>query len=322
MNRQLLRLTVFAALMPVVVAGCAGNAASGTFQPSSATGAMAGLGRRPLASKTQSYVYVADYTRSAVNAYPASAKNPEPAAEITAGVNAPYGLAIDAAGTLYVVNAGNATLTEYPAGSSSPSLTIRDGLISPVFTAIDATGNVWISNTGLPGNVVEYAAGGESPIKTLTTGVSDPTGLAIDAAGKLLVANNNGTGVGNVAVFAPGAKKPSKTFGNGILVDPQSINLDKRGNIYVTDFYNAEVYVFDHRSYKLIRTIPNCPSCGIDNPIASTIAANNRVYVSLGFTSEVYEFAALGKKGPQMPNIIEQGLQSAWGVAADPPVAP
>jgi hypothetical protein len=45
---------------------------------------------------------------------------------ITSGIDSTRGAAVDANGTLYVANEDNSTVTEYPEGTTSPSVTITN----------------------------------------------------------------------------------------------------------------------------------------------------------------------------------------------------
>jgi serine/threonine-protein kinase len=81
----------------------------------------------------------------------------------------PSSVAVDTAGTLYVANLGNNTVTEYPAGSTSlspPNVTINNMINSPT-VAVDAAGTLYVAQTG---NVAEYPAGTStsSPSVTIT----------------------------------------------------------------------------------------------------------------------------------------------------------
>jgi hypothetical protein len=65
---------------------------------------------------------------------------------ITNGVNRPTGLTVDGAGTVYCANVGNNTITVYPKGQTSPSLTI------PYFAeylAPDAQDNLYAAGTAV-----------------------------------------------------------------------------------------------------------------------------------------------------------------------------
>ena len=46
-----------------------------------------------------------------------------PVGEISAGIEGPYGLYVDAQHALYVANQKNNTVTKYPYGTTSPSVT-------------------------------------------------------------------------------------------------------------------------------------------------------------------------------------------------------
>jgi hypothetical protein len=56
---------------------------------------------------------------------------------ITQGLGQVEGLTIDGQGTLYVANVNTATVTIYPAGSVTPSLTLSQGLSRPYMAAVD-----------------------------------------------------------------------------------------------------------------------------------------------------------------------------------------
>jgi hypothetical protein len=290
-----------------LLAGCAQGAGS---QPS-ALPAVAGpnLHARPLASISMTYVYIADSYSNAVFIFPAVGSYPMPVGSITQGVSGPAGIAIDKAGTLYVPNRTSASLTVYPAGQSSPSLTITNGLPVPGYAAVDPKGNLWVSNSEAPGNVVEYAKGGSTPIRTLTKGVSYPQGLAFDSRGDLLVVN---AGLGSVAVFPPGANKPAATFGSGDFSYPMGITVDKHDNVYIGDFALADVFVFS-KQHALKQTIFTNVDSG---PVALT---SRRIYVGGSDMNTVVEFRYNGK---QIPARIHYNLQSAFGLAADPPIVP
>jgi DNA-binding beta-propeller fold protein YncE len=76
-------------------------------------------------------LYVANYGIGKITEYPAgSTALSSPSVTLSNGISDPHGLAVDAAGTLYVVTnpSGNA-VAEYPAGStssSSPTATISN----------------------------------------------------------------------------------------------------------------------------------------------------------------------------------------------------
>jgi len=160
----------------------------------------------------------------------------------------PRGVALDAAGNLYVAahipafaimvyaaaSSGNATLSSTITGCQS-------GLNGPMGIARDAAGTLYVANH-LSGTITVYAAGASgnvAPIRTIAganTGLSSPNGVALDAASNLYVAN----WPSSITVYASGATgnvAPIRTISgfNTRLVFPMGIAVDAAGRIYVAN---------------------------------------------------------------------------------------
>lgn len=134
-----------------------------------------------------SALYVADYGSDAAYEYVAGEKE----LTISDGISGPFGLAVDLQGTLYVTNGGNGTVTEYPAGSTTPSVTIPIGSSDELGgIAVNALGTVYVADES-SNSVYEYPAGSTTAATTITSGIDNPGGIAVDAAGTLYVANND-----------------------------------------------------------------------------------------------------------------------------------
>ena len=261
---------------------------------------------RPLGAKRPGYIvhsatkilYVADSGNSQVLLYDPSTPNPSPIGMITSGVDAPAGLAVDEKGTLYVVNAGNRSITEYPTGHTSPSFTITSELTSPYGIGVDSKLNVFVSN--LTGSVNGYRHGKKSPFERIfdvgvnpvgiavdssddvyiaddstntvyvipsggstahpsgLTGLDAPIGLAFDGYDALFVANLQGNSVG---IYPKGATSPAKTITSG-LNQPTLNGFAKPGTFFQSNQGNAEVL-----GYKKHRGPPFSIITGISQPL-------------------------------------------------------
>lgn len=139
------------------------------------------------------------------------------------GFNGPSALAFDAAGNLYVANAGNNTVSKVTPGGGVTQF--ANGFSYPMGLAFDAAGNLYVANY-LGNTVSKVPPGGGG--STFASGFNGPVGLAFDAAGNLYVANRNGgtvskvTSGGSVTVFASG------------LTSPYALAFDTAGNLYVS----------------------------------------------------------------------------------------
>src|SRR6202451_1509599 len=126
---------------------------------------------------------------------------------VGSGLSSPNGVALDAAGDVFIADTGNNRVVEVPAAGGAP-ITIGSGLSHPSGVAVDAAGDVFIADTGT-NQVVEVPAGG-GPQTTVGTGLSNPSGVAVDAAGDVFIAdtgNNQVVEVPSVGVqfaFATG----------------------------------------------------------------------------------------------------------------------
>lgn len=153
-------------------------------------------------------LYVADWYYNQIEVFPLRRDQPQ-SGTITTGIDGPHGLWVDANNNLYVANSSNNTVTVYPLGSATPSVTYTQDLAAPQFPAVDSDGDLFVSNTN--GTVVEYPPGSTSPSEVLYM-PNNPKqysvhGIAVDVQGNLYAtyqtdANNYND---DIAEFAPGS---------------------------------------------------------------------------------------------------------------------
>lgn len=199
-----------------------------------------------------------------------SAGSPSSTASATdARFNRPIGLARDAAGNMYVADAGNYTIRKIsPAGNvstlagSAGSSGSADGTGSAArFSflkglSVDGAGNVYvvdgnavrrISPTGavttLAGSV---NAAGNANGTGAAARFAQPWGIAVDPSGVAYVADTDNYAVrrvaadGSVSTFAgtPGSRGTANgSTASATFLGPKGIARDASGNLYVTDWY-------------------------------------------------------------------------------------
>jgi len=187
----------------------------------------------------------------------------------------PNGVAVDAAGNVYVADGDNHTIRKItPAGAvttlagSPQNWGHSDGagtaavFDTPKAIAVDATGNVYVADATAAtiskitpdGTVTTLAGSPASPGYADGPGLSAqfhfPTGVSVDSAGDVYVADalnyaiRKITPAGEVSTFAgsPGKKGGRDGTGTAAMFQiPTDVALDSAGNIYVPDFGNQTI---------------------------------------------------------------------------------
>jgi serine/threonine protein kinase, bacterial len=184
---------------------------------------------------------------------PASATPSQQTVPFT-GLGDPIGVAVDAAGDVFVVdNASKSVLEDVNADSSYTQVTLPfSNLQNPVGVAVDAAGDVFVTDSTVSGHVIElpdtndgYQPGSE--VYLPIGGLDDPTGIASDPSGDLYVVNSNHFLDENYDPIVLYVQKTGSGYTNnqvalpfGGLLDPQGVAYDGTG-VYVADSGNQRV---------------------------------------------------------------------------------
>ena len=104
----------------------------------------------------------------------------------------PTGVAVDAAGNVYVADELNNAVEKVPAGSDTV-IVIDASITEPTSVAVDAAGNVY-AVSAVDNLVVKIPVGGGSPV-TIGSGFNQPFGVAVDAAGYVYVGDGGNNAV-------------------------------------------------------------------------------------------------------------------------------
>jgi sugar lactone lactonase YvrE len=166
-----------------------------------------------IALDRQGTIYVANSQTDAsgagsVTEYPRGKLSPS--RTLTAGLNTSTGVAVDAAGTVYVSNKFVGSIEVFPKGKSVPSGTITANLTGPDGLAVDRMGDLFIAD-GSANDVLKLARGTKTPQSLHLKHLSRPVGVAVDSHDNLYVSSLAGAS-SNVAVYASGSTTPSRAF--------------------------------------------------------------------------------------------------------------
>jgi len=189
----------------------------------------------PLATQ---YLYVANQSSNEIDIYSEAGRWTAPVGEISAGIEGPYGLYVDAQHALYVANQKNNTVTKYPYGTTSPSVTYSAQLRRPLYPLVDRHGDLFVSNAN-NGTVVEYLAGNTSAYQIIQTAGREADGMDFDQQGNLYVAYRNSSGLGSIEEFPQGSTQG--TVLGMMLNQPQGVIVDTSGNILAVETGHTKV---------------------------------------------------------------------------------
>jgi sugar lactone lactonase YvrE len=144
-------------------------------------------------------LYIADTFASALKMWTAANSNLttlvpayNPNAPFNENLNAPYGVAVDGAGNVYIADTFDRAIKKWTAANSNVT-TLVAGLVNPYGVALDSAGNVYIAEASGEGfgSVVQEWTAANGIVTTLVAypEVYAPYGVAVDGAGNVYIAD-------------------------------------------------------------------------------------------------------------------------------------
>lgn len=141
-----------------------------------------------------------------------------------AQLSAPYGLATDDQGNLYIADLGNRRVRRV--GRDGVITTIASGLVSPRNLALDSAGNLYISDFDAS-RVYQFPLAGIPALIAGPERVDHPAGIAVDRAGALYIGD---TGHHTVWKWQAGTFAKTATA-----TSPTGLAFDAAGNLLIAD---------------------------------------------------------------------------------------
>ncbi|HTP59035.1 MAG TPA: hypothetical protein VMM82_08965 [Spirochaetia bacterium] len=185
----------------------------------------------------------------------------------SASLDNPYQIAVDAAGNIYVADAGNHRVRKFTvsgvittvAGKGTSGNTGDGGLaidaefVSPEGVAVDGSGDIFVADSA--SNCVREVVASTENIRTVagTSGnLSSPMGVVVDGSGNLYIADCGNSAIRKVdpsgTMTTVAGNGTSGFSGDGgspaasaVLSFPMGLAMDGAGNLYVADEGNSRI---------------------------------------------------------------------------------
>jgi streptogramin lyase len=237
-------------------------------------------------------------------------------ADSLSNFNKPFGVAVDAAGNVYVADAGNNMIRDISA-AGMVSTFAGTGIVGmangpdtatfnlPLGVAVDGSGNLYVADYGndvirkiSPAGIVSTlagtgATGADNGAGTIAT-FNLPEAIAVDANGNLYVADNGNnlirkiTPDGTVSTLA-GSGQPGSGNGTGTAASfnsPFGIAVDAAGNVYVADSGNNQIRKITPAG--VVSTFAGSGAKGANNATGTSATFNTPSGVAVDAAGNVY----------------------------------
>ncbi|MGD0737565.1 MAG: Ig-like domain repeat protein, partial [Terracidiphilus sp.] len=224
---------------------------------------------------------------------------------IGSGFNQPGGLAVDAAGNLYIADSVHDKVIKEPAGGGAP-VVVDNNVSFPTGVAVDGAGNVYIADSGNNRVVMDTLTSSGYIQRTVSTSaLNNPGAVAVDYNGDLFIADTFNSRIleETNSQFASSSLWTESVIPTSPLSSPGGVAVDDAGNIYIADTNNNRVLEESPVSGGYNEnTLPM--SAGLIEPLSVAVDGNGNVYVGSLAASGIQEesSAASGYNQTTLPS--------------------
>jgi streptogramin lyase len=223
---------------------------------------------------------------------------------VPSGLKTPVGVAVDAAGNVYIADGDNA-IKKWSA-STQQVTPLVSGLNSPEYVAVDAAGNVYITDADNKA-ILEWNASTTKVTTLVSSGLSSAFRLAVDVAGNVYIADT----IDNAIKEYNASTKQLSTLVSTGLSRTFGVAVDAAGNVYIADTNNKAIKEYNATTTKVTTLV----SSGLDQPTGVAVDSQGDVYIAdTGGNNTIKEWSASTQ---EVSTLLSSGVNFIGGVAVD-----
>ncbi len=222
---------------------------------------------------------------------------------VSTGLDAPFDVAVDASGNVYIADAFNNAIKEWNASTQQVSTLVSSGLNHPESVAVDAAGNVYIAD--FENNAIKEWNASTQQVSTLvSSGLNFAQGVAVDAAGNVYIADTDN----NAIKEWNATTQQVSTLVSGLSL-PDGIAVDAAGNVYIADSGDNAIKEWHAATGQLSTVVAS----GLMSPQGVAVDGAGNVYIADTNHGAIKEwYAATGQVAS-----LASGLNGPFGAAVD-----
>ena len=209
---------------------------------------------------------------------------------VSNGLSYPFGLAVDAAGNVYIPDYGNNAVKKWSPANNTVTFVVSNGLSAPSGIAVDAAGNVYISDaSAIDSTVKEWLVASNTLITVVSNGLYYPEALALDGAGNIYIADSYNHQI-KEWVAASNGVMPLVTSG---LQYPYGVSVDVAGNVYIADSYDNLIKEWNplNPMNNTATTVPTIS--GLNHPVGIKVDGSGNLYFTDSLNNTVGRWSAI-----------------------------
>ena len=202
---------------------------------------------------------------------------------VSSGLNTPIGVAVDAAGNVYISDFNSNAIKKWSASNNTVSNVVSSGLNKPVQIALDGAGNIYIADSANQA-VEEWVVASNTMVTLVSSGLNTPVGVAVDSAGNVYIADL----FNNAIKKWTAANSNVTTLVSSGLYYPGAVAVDAAGNVYIADSYNNAIKEWNPAN----NTVSTLVSSGLNNPNSVAVDGSGNVYFSDSANNAIKKWTA------------------------------